>query len=67
MTHYDTAADLLFNCTILYLTPSGQRRYFRTKTIAPAADLAVELAERQARCDRRRQIATIVYTQAVQA
>ena len=67
MTHYDSATDLLFNCTILYLTPGGQRRYFRTKTIAPAADLAVELAERQMRSDRRRRVGTTVYTQAVQA
>ena len=67
MMHYDTATDLLFNCVICYTTPSGQRRYFRTKTIAPAADLAVELAERQLRSDRRRRVGSTVYTQAVQA
>lgn len=67
MTRYDTANDLLFNCTICYTTISGQRRYFRTKTIAPAADLAVELAERKMRTDRRRRVGATVYTQAVQA
>ena len=67
MNRYDSSTDRLFNCMLVYHTPAGKRIHFRTKAIAPAADLAVELAERQLRSDRRRRVGSTVYTQAVQA
>jgi hypothetical protein len=67
VNRYDSSTDRLFNCMLVYHTPAGKRIHFRTKAIAPAADLAVELAERQLRSDRRRRVGSTVYTQAVQA
>jgi hypothetical protein len=66
MAYFDTAHDYLFNCTIVYTTPRGWRKHFRAKTIAPAADLALEIAERLLHADRRRQVHAVEYTQAIQ-
>ena len=43
MAYFDAMYDRLFNCTVVYNTPTGARRHFRAKTIAPAA-VAVVLA-----------------------
>lgn len=66
MAYFDTSYDLLFNCTVVYITPSGARKHFRAKTIAPAADLALEIAEKLLRTDKRRQVHAVEYTEAIQ-
>lgn len=54
-----------FNCVYIYLTPAGRRKQFRCVTTAPSADLAVEIGERLMRNDKRRDIAKVVYSEAV--
>lgn len=54
-----------FNCVYIYLTTAGRQRQFRCRTTAPAADLAVEIGEKLLRKDKRRDIAKVVYSEAV--
>jgi len=55
-----------FNCRLVYLTPAGHRRHSSHKTRAIAADIALEIAERQLRRDKRRRVASVVYGEAIQ-
>lgn len=55
-----------FNCLLVYLTPAGHRRQSNHKTRAIAADIALEIAERQLRADKRRRVASVVYGEAIQ-
>lgn len=55
-----------FNCCITYLTPAGRRKHSWRKVRAIAADIALEIAERQLRTDRRRLIQCIIYGEAIQ-
>lgn len=57
---------LRFNCLLIYVTPGGYRRQSHHRTIAPAADLALDIAERQLRGDRRRRVAKVVFGKAIQ-
>lgn len=66
MNHYDSSTDRLFNCTLVYLTPTGKRIHFRTKAIAPAADLALDLAQRHLAHDSRRRVQTVEYMEAIE-
>lgn len=66
MAYFDAMYDRLFNCTVVYNTPAGARRHFRAKTIAPAADLALEIAEKLLRADKRRLVASVEYTEAIE-
>jgi hypothetical protein len=50
----------LYNCTLIYLTPAGRRRHFRTKAAAQTVDQALALAERHLSHDKRRVVASIV-------
>lgn len=54
-----------FNCFYIYVTPAGNRKQFRCRATAIAADLAVEIGERIMRNDKRRDIAKVVYSEAV--
>lgn len=56
-----------FNCRLVYLTPAGHRRQSNHKTRAIAADIALEIAERQLRADKRRSVASVVYGEAIQS
>lgn len=56
-----------FNCLLIYYTASGYRRQSHHHTIAPAADLALDIAERQLRNDKRRRVGRVVYGKAIQA
>lgn len=56
---------LNFNCRLIYLTPGGKRVHAYYKTTAIAADLAVEIAERLLRKDKRRQVTRVVYSEAI--
>lgn len=55
-----------FNCRLIYYTPSGYRRHSFHKTRAIAADLAIEIAEKQLRNDKRRRVARVSYGEAIQ-
>lgn len=55
-----------FNCRLIYYTPGGYRRHSFHKTRAIAADLAIEIAERQLRSDKRRRVARVSYGEAIQ-
>lgn len=55
-----------FNCRLIYYTPAGHRRHSYHKTRAIAADLALDIAERQLRSDKRRSVAQISYGEAIQ-
>jgi len=66
VNYYDSSTDRLFNCTLVYHTPAGKRIYFRTKAIAPAADLALDLAQRHLTHDSRRRVQTVEYMEAIE-
>jgi len=66
MRHYDSSTDRIFNCAVLYITANNHRKQANLKTIAPAADLAMELAVKIVRADKRRKVQTIVYTGAIE-
>jgi hypothetical protein len=66
MRHYDSSHDRLFNCAVLYITASNCRKQANLKTIAPAADLAMELAEKIVRADKRRRVKRVYYTRAIE-
>ena len=55
-----------FNCLLIYYTPCGYRRQSRHKTTAIAADVAIEVAEKQLRSDKRRRVARVSYGEAIQ-
>lgn len=58
---------LEFNCRLVYPTPAGHRRHSYHKTRAIAADIALEIAERQLRADKRRRVASVIYGEAIQS
>lgn len=66
MNHYDSSTDRLFNCLLVYYTPAGKRVHYRTKAIAPAADLALDLAQRHITHDSRRKVQTVDYMEAIE-
>ena len=66
-THSFAAMPALdFNCRLTYVTPAGHRRHSHHKTRAIAADIALEIAERQLRADKRRRVARVTYGEAIQ-
>lgn len=66
-THsFATMPALDFNCRLIYYTPGGYRRHSFHRTRAIAADLAIEIAEKQLRADKRRRVASVVYGEAIQ-
>lgn len=67
-THSFAAMPALdFNCRLTYVTPAGHRRHSHHKTRAIAADIALEIAERQLRADKRRRVARVTYGEAIQS
>jgi hypothetical protein len=66
MMHYDSSNDRAFNCAVLYINTGNCRKQATIKTIAPAADLAMELAIKIVRADKRRKVASIYYTTAIE-
>ena len=61
-----TTDDRAFNCAVVYSTPSGRRVQANLRTIAPAADLALDLAVQIVRTDKRRLIQSIEYMEAIE-
>ena len=57
---------LTFNCRLTYYTPAGHKQTTHFKTYAQSADLAVEVAEKLLRCDKRRRVGTIAFFEAFQ-
>lgn len=57
---------LTFWCSVTYYTPSRQRRIACVEVDAIAADLAVEVAEKLVKADKRRRVAEVVGAWAVQ-
>ena len=55
-----------FNCLIVYYTPSGLRKSANVKTRATSADLALEIAERLLRRDKRRSVSRVTFGRAIQ-
>ena len=55
-----------FNCRLVYYTPAGRRCHSYHKTRAIAADLAIEIAEKQLRADKRRRVARVTYGEAIE-
>ena len=55
-----------FNCLLVYRTPAGHRRQSRHKTRAVMADIALDIAERQLRADKRRRVDRVTYGKAIQ-
>ena len=55
-----------FNCRLVYYTPAGNRRHSYHKTRATCADIALDIAERQLRSDKRRHVARVTYGEAIQ-
>jgi hypothetical protein len=66
MRHYDSSHDRTFNCTILYVNTGERRKQANVKTIASAADIALNLAEKLVRDDKRRKVKNIYYTSAIE-
>jgi hypothetical protein len=66
MKHYDSSYDRVFNCAVLYVNTSNHRKQATIKTIAPAADLAMELATKIVRADNRRKVKNVYYTTAIE-
>lgn len=66
MKHYDSSYDRVFNCAVLYVNTSNHRKQATVKTIAPAADLAMELATKIVRADNRRKVKNVYYTTAIE-
>jgi hypothetical protein len=67
MTHHDITTDRLYNCLLVYHTPAGKRIHYRTKTIARAADLALDIAQRHITHDTRRKVRAIEFMEAIEA
>lgn len=59
MKHYDSSYDRRFNCAVLYLNNSNRRMQANIKTIAPAADMAMELATKIVRAERDQLLRTV--------
>jgi hypothetical protein len=55
-----------FNCRLVYYTPAGHRRHFYGKTRAVMADIALDIAERQLKADKRRLVARVTYGEAIE-
>lgn len=55
-----------FNCLLIWLTPCGKRNQRWIQTTAIAADLALDLAERILRSDKRRKVVRVLYGEARQ-
>lgn len=55
-----------FNCMVTYETVGGRRKSAHCKTRAAAADIALDIAERQLRADKRRRVARVVYGKAIE-
>jgi len=66
MRHYDSRHDRTFNCAILYVNTGGRRKQANVKTIANAADIALDLAEKLVRADKRRKVKSVYYTSAIE-
>ena len=66
MRHYDSRHDRTFNCAILYINESNRRMQANVKTIAPAADISLDLAEKLIRADKRRNVKSVYYTSAIE-
>jgi hypothetical protein len=66
MKHYDSSHDRTFNCAVLYVNESNRRMQATIKTIAPAADLAMDLATKIVRADKRRKVKSVYYTTAIE-
>jgi hypothetical protein len=66
MRHYDSRNDRTFNCAILYVNTGERRKQANVKTIASAADIALDLAERIVRADKRRKVKSVYYTSAIE-
>jgi|DEB19_MinimDraft_3_1074340.scaffolds.fasta_scaffold724219_1 hypothetical protein len=64
--HYDSSNDRTFNCAVLYINTGNCRKQATIKTIAPAADLAMELAIKIVRADKRRKVKSVYYTTAIE-
>ena len=58
--------DKAFNCLLSYVTPARHVISVHCKTIAIAADAALEIAERQLRADKRRKVVRVVYGKAIE-
>jgi hypothetical protein len=67
MTHHDITTDRLYNCLLVYNTPAGRRIHYRTRTIARAADLALDIAQSHLTHDTRRKARSIEYMEAIEA
>jgi len=55
-----------FNCRLVYLTPTGVPRTAHYKTRAILADIALEVAERMLKRDKRRRVGRVVFGEAFQ-
>jgi hypothetical protein len=66
MRHYNSSTDRLFNCAVLYVNTGNRRMQATVKTTAPAADLAMELATKIVRADKRRKVKSVYYTTAIE-
>jgi len=66
MRHYDSSRDRTYNCAILYVNTGGRRKQANVKTIASAADIALDLAEKLVRADKRRKVKSVYYTSAIE-
>ena len=55
-----------FNCMLTYYTPSGYRRHSHHKVRAIMADIALDIAERQLRSDKRRRVGHVTFGKAIQ-
>ena len=56
-----------FNCRLVYYTPAGRRCHSYHKTRAVMADIALDIAEKQLRNDKRRRVDRVVWGKAIQA
>lgn len=66
MPRYDSSNDRLYNCLLVYNTPAGRRIHYHTRTIARAADLALDIARMHLAQDTRRRVRSIEYMEAIE-
>ena len=55
-----------YRCLLVYYTPAGRRRHYRTMTVAPDKAEALKLAERHLAQDTRRRITYIELSEAIE-
>lgn len=66
MKRYNDPPLTRFLCLIVYKTPGGATREYSCVTEAFAADLALTIADKRLANDKRRVVASVLYSEAIE-